>query len=370
MTSSSSSPITIDARWIVGGIGTYIRALVEGLSRQKDIPPIRIITRRQHLDLVLPFNSNIALVDVGIYGIREQILVPAAAKNSRLLHVPHFNIPLLYSGQLVVTIHDLILTTVSPNLKSAAAFLYSKPMLWLAARKASHIITVSEYSKQQIVEHLRVDPSRITVIYNIVRPCFRPQNIAESRQIISNLLNLPDNYFLFVSNFKPHKNLNILLQAFALLRSRGQYLDKKLLLVGGTPKNSPGVHSEIQRLGLEKVVLTIPHLSDDILVHAYCAANTLIMPSTSEGFGLPVAEAMACGTPVICSRIPVFEEIAQDAACYFDPASAEDLAETIDKLLACPDQQSTIRSKGLAQVLKFNETEFVNRHLAIYERFS
>jgi len=362
--------LAIDARWLVGGIGTYIQALLEGLSAEPGGHPVRVITRARHLHSVRPLHSSVVVVDAPIYGIREQLSLPPALRGVRLLHVPHFNIPLTYRGKLIVTIHDVILTTVSPYANTAASFCYARPMLWLAARRADHIITVSEFSKQQIVDRLHVSPHKISVIPNGVRPCFRHHHPLKARRVVSQLLRFDSPYLLFVGNFKPHKNLHRLLQSLAILRSQGKHCDQKLLLVSEDATENDAVRAQIQALGLAAAVISAPCLSNDELALAYSGADALLMPSTSEGFGLPVAEAMACGTPVLCSHIPPFLEVAGDAASYFDPYNPAGLAATIDDFLTHPEQHAAFRAKGLDRASQFNTSTFVRRHLDIYKEFS
>jgi glycosyltransferase involved in cell wall biosynthesis len=353
-------------RWLV----SQSTAPLEGLSEETDISRIRVITRQQHLACVLPLHFNVVVVNAPIYGIREQFSVPRAARGARLLHVLHFNIPLAYRGRLVVTIHDLILTTVSPYCDKQSSLCYAYPMLWLAARRAHHIITVSAYSKQQIVEHLHVEPSSISVMPNGVRACFRPHERSGARRYIARLLGFESRYLLFVGNFKPHKNIHTLLKSFAILRSQGKCLDRKLLVVSEDFNEDDKVRAKIRDLHLEGAVIATPFLSREALAQAYSGADALVMPSTSEGFGLPVAEAMACGTPVLCSRIPVLLEVAGDAAPYFDPSSAASLAATIDDLESNSEQQALLRRKGLARSKQFTISTFERRHVDLYQEFA
>ena len=153
---SRKSQIVIDARWLVGGVGTYTRHVLEGLSKNGNGFELHAITQEQHAAEVKQWCARVTVVNAPIYTLREQWAIPRAVKECGLLHVPHYNAPLLHRGPLVITIHDLIHITDPVYRRSFKGWGYARLVLNLAARKADHIITVSEYSKAQIVERLGV----------------------------------------------------------------------------------------------------------------------------------------------------------------------------------------------------------------------
>src|SRR5258708_16224800 len=155
--------IVIDARWLNSGIGTYIENLLAGIHRRGQREDFRIcaVARRRDLKKLGSISDVVSVVNSSIYTIWEQIEVLRAARDCDLLHVPHYNAPVLYGGKLLVTIHDLTHIIDPVFRKTASSWVYAKPMLNRVARKASRIITVSEYSKCQIVEHLGVSPSKV-----------------------------------------------------------------------------------------------------------------------------------------------------------------------------------------------------------------
>jgi glycosyltransferase involved in cell wall biosynthesis len=363
----SRQEIAIDARWLVGGIGSYTRSLIEGLAAAERKPLLRVITSREHSGPLASF-AGVVIDRASIYGLQEQLTIPLAARGCEILHVPHFNAPLLFPGKLIVTIHDLILTTELPYRDSLASRLYARPMLGLAVRKAAHIITVSETSKRTIVEQLRVPPSKITVIQNVAKPLFAPREPLEARRRLAALAGIAGNCLLYVGNFKPHKNVSTLLRAVALLRRGGRWVDHRLLLVGGTDREFGPVQREVDALGLSQAVKRVSSIADDDLARLYSAADALIMPSRCEGFGLPVLEAMASGTPVICARASALVEVASDAARFFETSSAEALAAAIDAVLSSPSLQRSLVAKGFERSSSFNREVFVRRHVEVYER--
>jgi glycosyltransferase involved in cell wall biosynthesis len=360
-----SKIITIDARWLVGGIGTYIENLLLGVRQSANGLEFHAIARGANVARVKELCSQVTLVDLPIYTVMEQFLIPRAARTCHLLHVPHFNAPLLHRGPLVVSIMDVI-HLCSPKYRHTwSSLLYARPMLNAAARKADHIITVSNYSKTQIMETLGTPGSKISVIHCGVGAQFRQVGGQRESSAAAGILGIDGPFLLYVGNLKPHKNVPTLLRAFAELR-RGKKLAHSLLIVGEDAKWKRSVVEECLRLGIGDSTVFAPYVSPELLPHIYAAADLLVMPSTVEGFGLPVLESMACGTPVVCSIAASLPEVAGDAALYFDPASHEDLAAQIERLLNSSELRVSLREKGLQRAQQFSWQEFTRKHLEVY----
>src|SRR5581483_6080683 len=308
---------------------------------------------------------KIRILDTPIYTLREQWQVACAARGADLLHVPHYNIPLFHRGKLVVTIHDLIHLIDDRKNVGTAARTYASIMLNAAARKADHIITVAQFSKTQIIERLAVDPSKISVIPNGVAPIFRPPNGAE---LDLGPGNTPEPYLLYVGNLKPHKNLMRLVSAFAIFRNRTK-LDWKLLIVG------PGGGNESKQLVLHGADLGISdslffqkNVAHEVLPGLYRKSQFLILPSLIEGFGLSVVEAMACGTPVVCSNAASLPEVAEGAARYFNPLDVEDIASALEDVALSEELRTRLRHNGLKRVGQFSWDESARQHSEVFER--
>lgn len=359
--------LSIDARWLVGGIGTYTRQLLAGLAEAGNEFEVQAIVRRRDADAVARWCERVTVVDTQIYTLREQLDISRAASGCDLLHVPHYNAPLLHRGPLLVSIHDLIHITDACFKHTLKARAYAAPVLRLAARRAAHIVTVSEYSKAQIVARLGVPASKVTTIHNGVDESFHymPQDVAF--QAVSQFTGFQEPYFLYVGSLKPYKNVSILLQAYALVRSRRR-TKQKLLIVGDDPRWKKPLLQQQSLLGLDEDVLFLSHVPSDLLPKVYAAAGALIMPSRIEGFGLPVLEAMACGTPVICSRAASLPEVGGDAVLYFDPSNPEDLAAAIERLLESVELQSYLRARGLERAGQFTIRNSVRKHVELYRQ--
>ncbi|MCI0724723.1 MAG: glycosyltransferase family 4 protein [Acidobacteria bacterium] len=361
------SQIVIDARWLHSGIGTYVSGLVRSLGRDRNGLRLKTIVRQQDVGRFAPFCDEVEVVNTTIYTLREQIQIPWAARRCDLLHVPHYNAPLLYAGKLVVTICDLVHIS-EPSLRwTLKSWLYARPMLHLVARKADHIVALSAHVKAEIVERLGVSPAKVSVIHCGVDSQFRPLEPKDCAETVASELGITRPYILFVGNLKPHKNVPTLLRAFALLRSRRNF-DHRLVVVGEDAQGTPELKQEASHLGLDSAVSFLPHVPDRLLPKVYGAADLLVVPSTMEGFGLPVVEAMACGTPVICSRAGSLPEVAGDAAEYFEAPSVEELAESIGRVLASPERQMVMRQKGLERVRHFSWEKCAKQHIEVYRQ--
>jgi len=360
------SSITIDARWLLGGIGTYTRHLLRGLQVQGNGFKIHAITRSQHADEVRPWCARMSTVNASIYTLREQWAIPRAAKGCDLLHVPHYNAPLMERAPLVITIHDIIHIADPDCQSSFKSWLYARPVLKAAARKADHIITVSEFSKAQIVERLGVPASKVSAIASGVNGEFLPIDREQALSVVSPALDIDRPYLLYVGNLKRHKNVATLLEAFTLLRE-WQDIPQRLLILGDDPRGKRELAEQCRRLGIADRVAFVPHVRQELLPKIYAAADALVMPSRLEGFGLPVLEAMACGTPVVCSRAASLPEVGGDAAVYFDPHSPEELADAIEQVLDSRELRASLSAKGLARAKQFTWDKSVEKHVAIYQ---
>jgi glycosyltransferase involved in cell wall biosynthesis len=359
--------VAIDARWLVGGIGAYTEKLLLGLGKNTNGVELHAITRQADAARVKELCSGVTVVDVPIYTATEQVLIPRAARRYDLLHVPHFNIPVLYGRPLMVSIMDVIHLRSPKYRNSLSSFLYAWPMLSAAARRADHIVTVSNYSKTQIMETLGAPESKISVIHCGVGAQFRRDTGEEGSRSAAEALGISRPYLLYVGNLKPHKNVVTLLRAFAHLRNDGN-IPHSLLIVGDDARWKQSVVEECERLGILDSTVFAPFVSAASFPKIYAGADLLVMPSTIEGFGLPVIEAMACGTPVLSSNAASLPEVGGDAALYFDPMSHEELALQVLRILQSSDLRDSLRELGLQRVKKFSWQESNRKHMEIYSQ--
>lgn len=359
--------VVFDARWLSTGIGTYTLQLISRLKTCGDIH-LRALTGAEHRAVLEPFCDQVTVVNSGMYSTREQVEIPWAAGQCDLLHVPHYNAPVFHRGSMLVSIHDLTHILDHTFRASWKSRIYARPMLRLAAANADHIFTVSEYSKRQIVEHLGVGNSKVTVVYNGVSPQFFPELHDESRVKVSRSYGFQGPYVLYVGNLKPHKNIAGLIRAFAALGSRRK-VEHKLLIIGGDRAGHSALRTLATECGLNGSAICVPPVSFDSLRTVYSGADLTVLPSFEEGFGLPIVESMACGTPVACSSAASMPEVGGAAVEYFDPRDIESMANAFEKVLFSPDHWQTMRKLGIEQAARFTWESCARKHYEVYKGF-
>jgi glycosyltransferase involved in cell wall biosynthesis len=363
-TGVASARVTVDARWLSTGIGTYTLGFMRELKACGPIN-LRALTMSTHVNK-LSFADSIERLDVPIYSLREQIDVPRVTGRG-LLHVPHYNIPLAHRGPLLVSILDLTHLLDGTYRRNLKVRLYAEPMLHMAARKAQHIFTLSEYSKRHIVERLHVSPEKVTVTYCGVGAQFRPMDRAVARATIAAAYGVYQPFVLYIGNLKPHKNVSGLLRAFAAHRVLQR--EAHLLIVGDDRTGRPLHQREARNLGIAESVTFLPRVAAGDLVSLYNAAELVVLPSFEEGFGLPVIEAMACGTPVACSQAASLPEVCGDAALTFDPRDPGQIAYTLVRLLNDNYMRGWLRTRGFEQASRFSWHDCARLHYHAYRRF-
>jgi glycosyltransferase involved in cell wall biosynthesis len=187
----------------------------------------------------------------------------------------------------------------------------------------------------------------------------------QARKTVATTVRFNDPYVLYVGSLKTYKNLSVLLKAFAQYcqRERSKH---RLLIVGDGSKNRDALMREAAALGIGSRITMVHGVDQSLLGAMYSGADVFVMPSTMEGFGLPVIEAMACGTPVISSNATCLPEVGGDAALYFDPQSPEQLARHLTAMLASSEMRRHFRERGLERASRFTWQESIRKHLGLY----
>lgn len=276
----------------------------------------------------------------------EQFRLPTLACG--LLWSPGTTGPLAVRQQ-VVTIHDTAFVDQAQCFTRSFATWYQ----WLVprlARRVRKIITVSEFSKKRIVECCRVSPDKVQVIYSGVGPQFRPQS-ADAIGRARDAFRLPERYALCVCSLEPRKNLRRLLQSWTAMKDRPE--DLHLVLAGA----KGNIYGDIGLAEPPPNVQLVGYVTDEHLPALYSGAEFFAFPSLYEGFGLPVIEAMACGTPVLCSNSTSLPEAAGHAALLVDPLEPDSIAAGLQRLASDAALRKELRSLGLAHAQAFNWDE-------------
>jgi glycosyltransferase involved in cell wall biosynthesis len=291
-------------------------------------------------------------------GVGFNRLVPDAD----LFHATEHLLPPLRGVPTVLTVHDMIFK-LFPEHQKRLNYWYLNATMPLYCRRADAIITVSESSRRDIIAHYGLDPAKVTVVYEAPAPEFVPASQA-AVEAARQRYGLPERFLIHVGTIEPRKNLTRLVEALQRLRDAG--LTIPLLVVGGKGWLYEGFFKRLEALEVRDAVRFPGYVPSADLPVLYSAATLAVMPSVYEGFGLPVLEAMACGTPVISSRSSSLPELGGEAACYFDPYDVEEMASTIRAVWTDGEQRAEMREKGLAQAAKFSWARAAEETLAIY----
>jgi glycosyltransferase involved in cell wall biosynthesis len=366
--------IGIDARKLHDfGIGTYIRNLLRQLARLDSQTEFVILCRPEDRDALAAVGENFRPVPEtsGNYSIAEQFKIPWALKREgvTLFHAPHYVLPPLVQCRSVVTIHDVIHLMFPQYLPNRVAFSYAKWSITQAAQRATRVMTVSESSKRDILRFVDTEPDKIDVIYNAYDERFAMEPREEDVVRVRERYQLTDEFVLYAGNVKPHKNLERLIDAFALVRQRG--LDHlKLVLIGDEISKYTALRRAVHQHQLHKYVRFLGYLPEDTLAVMYRLAGVFVFPSLYEGFGLPPLEAMASGTPVVTSNVSSLPEVAGDAAVLVDPYDPQAIAEGIYRVLTDEKLRRDMVHKGIARAGQFSWEQSVRRIRQIYGEVS
>jgi glycosyltransferase involved in cell wall biosynthesis len=266
-----------------------------------------------------------------------------------LFHATDHVLPYLAGVRTVFTLHDLTFR-LCPETHSPANRWYLTVMMGRFLRAAGAIVAVSECTRRDAMRLYGLEESQVRVIYPGVGPQFRPADPGEVAAI-RRRYGLPEQLILYVGTIEPRKNLPVLLRAYSALRQRG--CEHHLAIVGREGWRSHGFWQTLRDLGLDGEVLMPGYVPDADLPALYAAAEVFVFPSLYEGFGLPVLEAMACGTPVVCSAASSLPEVAGQAALLVPPKDVGALAGAIERLLGDPALRARLRAEGLARARRF-----------------
>ncbi len=264
----------------------------------------------------------------------------------------------------VLTVHDLIFERFPHYHKRLNHFFLTRTMP-LFARRATAIITISRASRDDLIALYGIPPQKVHVIYEAPAPHFRPpppQAIEAARQ----RYHLPERYVLTVGTIEPRKNLTRLLSAFE--RAYAQGLADALVIVGQRGWLYEDFFRRLEASPARDAVILPGFVPDEDLPALYAGATVFALPSLYEGFGLPMLEAMACGTPVVASRAGALPEVGGDAALYVDPTDVEALAGTLARCLKDADLRAAMREAGLRRAAQFTWERTARETAAVYER--
>jgi glycosyltransferase involved in cell wall biosynthesis len=340
------------------GVGHYTFELARAMASVKPsssfaliypstYPSIKLV--QSGLEATLPDNLKLERVRVGPFGRHWwSVGLPRYIRRRRveLFHGTNYDVPLWRRCATVLTIHDLS-HLLHPETHERRAVRRARRRLPLMARTADAIITPTASVRRDVCEHLKANPEKVFAIPESARACFRPLTFADTADV-RRRLGIGDNFLLAVGTLEPRKNLSVLVNAFEeAMRTRPEN-NTQLVIAGGRGWLSGTLFAVIEKSPVRDRILLTDYLHDEDLRALYASCRAFIYPSIYEGFGLPPLEAMACGAPVIASRIPAIEETTGGAALLFDPRSVGELAQKILELLDDEDGENARRALATA----------------------
>ncbi|MEI6045398.1 MAG: glycosyltransferase family 1 protein, partial [Chloroflexota bacterium] len=327
--------------------------------------------RRHNLpELVQRYPQRLKLVETGVRTIsldeQWRLFGLVRQHHFNLWHTPYYIRPYLLPCPSVLTVYDVTGSLIAGALPSRKARLLFEMTTRLALLSSPHLISISDATRTDIIRLYKARSDKIKVIPLGVDEEFRP--FSEDEKIQARLrLKLPPNYLLYVGINKPHKNLERLLEAFKIFRERTGSSVVLILAGREDPRYAPALHEKAQRLGLdEQAVRFWGEVNEKELPALYGCADLFLFPSLYEGFGLPVLEAMASGTPVICADNSSLPEVAGEATLLFPAEDVAALVALLEKAVPNPTLRAELAQKGLAQAHHFSWQYTAQQTLEVY----
>jgi len=358
--------ICFDARKIADfGIGQYIQNLLPALLGLNETFSLELLIHPHTPDGLVPRDDRVrtSLLRAKVYSVQEQFSLPWKASRLRpdVIHVPHYNIPVLARGPLVATVHDLIHLRFKGQVPSLLARTYPSAMFFLLAKRCRKMIAISECTANDLRMLAGADREKIeTIPYgrderfqpDKEEPCMDIPGVGPGQRVL-----------LVVGNCKPHKNVEVVLDAIAGIPSPRDF---KLVVAGGAfpDRSRVGARAVVNKV-MEDVVLLgpVPH---ERLPGLYRRATALAFPSLYEGFGLPPLEAMCSGCPVLASTAASIPEVVGDAVWNLSPTDVSQWREAILEIMSNEARRRKLKEKGLEQAKRFSWARTAEETFRVY----
>lgn len=361
--------IGIDCRVLAGpartGVYQYIWQLVAAFAELRHDHQFMLYTDAPPPEIPgLTANFSVSVLGRSVPGMWQQITLPLALRRDRVdvFHGPTFTLPLYCPCPSVVTIHDLAFLKVPETVPSSVRRRLAT-MVPSAIRRARAVVTVSQSVADEVEQNYGPFGERLVSTPLGVSGAFAPIEGAAER--VRAELGVQGDFILAVGTQEPRKNHVSAVAAFGAARRRHRFRHK-LVLAGPRGPASEAIRSAIAHQGLVEDVVELGFVADRHLPGLYQAASCLFFPSLYEGFGLPVLEAMACGTPVVGADIAAVREVAGDAAMLANPLDTEALADALGVVLTNAHQQEELRKRGLIRSAAFSWRKTAERTLSAY----
>jgi len=366
-------PYTIgfDARNIRdSGIGTYARNLVHALARIDPENRYLLFARPQDRDSFgeLPGTFQPVFEGTPVYSVRELVVLSWRLLRRRvdLYHSTHYVTPAVLQSPLVMTVHDIQHLFYPEFLPSRLSFLYAQRMIRRTLARADRIITVTQNTRADLIQHFEVDGRKVHVIYNGVDDAFRKKLSPEELERWRRDLGLPGPYILFVGNPNhPRKNLDTVVQAYARAREIASF-DAPLVCIGDRAGTEFKIRQRATNLGIADSVRLLGHVAPEALPALYQGATLFLYPTLFEGSAMPVVEAMASAVAVITSNTASLKEAAEGYAHLVDPLDIEGMAKAIAHTMSDPEHRTALARLGARRAEDFRWGQTARKTLEIY----
>ncbi|MGB9071629.1 MAG: glycosyltransferase family 1 protein [Terriglobales bacterium] len=364
--------IMIDGRMVSNtGIGRWLENIVSHLGAVDTNHRLTVLVN-SNSQAVRGFSAptRTMRLPAPIYSMREQIALPfeVAAVRPDVTHYPNFNVPLADWTRSVVTLCDLIYYLFPQACPSWVGHQYARFMIRAAARKAHKVITISEHSKSDLVNHLGIAEEKIAVIYPAIdRNVFKPEQADGAIAAVKHKLGIERPYIFYTGTHDPRKNLATLLRAYRRL-ARGK--DFQLVIGGPVDPRRQDLYREFADMVADRHVILCGSLAETDLPLMYCGADLFVFPSKYEGFGLPPLEALACGVPVACSSATSLPEVVGDAAITFAPENTDELVSVMEAILGSPTLAADLRRRALVRAGRFSWDTAAQQVMQVYKEVS
>ena len=366
--------IAIDVRRVRDfGIGTYIRNLTHALSRLDPYNRYTLVARPEDVEVFAGLGTNFRVAPVAApdNGVKYNLQFPGYFKSLKasLYHIPLNTVPWRMPRPYVVTIHDMS-TLMFPPRKDLRYTLHQERYRRGAAR-AARVITVSNATRRDIASVLHVPAERISTIYSAPDPAFTAmEGDSPLKRDILERYSVTYPYILYAGTIRVHKNIQRLVEAFAVLRhdleNHPVYRHLRLVIIGDELSKNPAVRRAVAQSRIEPAVRFLGFVPFDTLRVFYSAAEAFAFPSLYEGFGLAPLEAMACGTPVVASNLPSLVEALGEAAEWVSPDNVFDIERGLRDVLLQPERRAELVAAGHAQANRFQWDATARQVLSIY----
>jgi glycosyltransferase involved in cell wall biosynthesis len=346
------------------GIGRYARELVRALARLDHINSyILFVPRDAHDDLLrFDWSPNFSIQRAPLterylaalwHRARAPLPIESFIGKIDVLYSPDFLLPPTRARRKIVTVHDLSYVRV-PECFPAPLLNYLNRAVPPSVARADLILADAASTQRDLIDVYRVPREKIEVLYSGVDANFCPNVPNDAKERVRAITNGKP-YLLAIGTLQPRKNYVRLIEAFAkIVNSQLSIANLQLVIAGGRGWMYDDVFAAVERFNVRDRVLFPSFVPDEDLPALYALASLLVFPSLYEGFGLPIAEAMACGTPVVTSNASSLPEVAGDAALYFDPRDTDAMADALRRALTDDALRVELRAKGFAQAKKFS----------------